>query len=1105
MLGSAGVAPRLDLTRLVVAALFACACGNKSATLSARTPELDTAELGASYVTPASWRYHPLERAQVNAREPLGEGRTLLVGARGERWIHDTKQDTLEAAASLAPEDLVAVLRNPEGGYWFIGKSGTNYEAREPLGPFVRSSAPFDRLVKVSGAKGTLLGVRSDRRLWRSSDGGATWALAGLEGASVVDVEMTSDGQALVLGLPERLWESRDGGATFTPLAVPPQGVLSLKRDPVSGEVRAVTPLGAKRYRPGEREPLAPLAAQAKSLKEPEPPRGPDAGALAEGRAVLFGVEYLEAELADAKALSWKLWRGKLGEPLEATELPEAQGCRALRLARFGNVASMACFRRGAEKATQPVEIYRSSLPGQKFERETFTPYASLAAFKFALGVDGKLIVSGVCPASAEAAGCAPNGVHYRRPARPASSKRTKKEKAAPEEKKPASEEKKSEEKEPEIKTGEPRFELAAAATPALSDSALALAFSVDGRVAYALGRSTKSGQFVLYVSKDGGVTFEPEELDLSGMRDLDYGDGTETLGVVSMVPAEDASVAVVLSRYRSRILVVTDESGRVLSVARPPASFALMAAAGARALVIDRERQQVLESLDGGATWEAVGRLPIDLCAGDSQCDVPVLCAPEGCVIGHELTRIGWGGQRDEDLGVLSPSDVTPKEALERRVRTPIECVLAPTPFKPLPGVRAIPEAEAAMLGKTAWFAIAEHRETASATVFRAGAGPRARVETSTLLTPVSGGEAYAFTLVNQIEGAAALRYRLPNGSTRRITNVEVAWQNLFEDRVTTARLSDAGAFLAGDVDRVDNRYYSARLDLISITVGGLYLRVHATPRDRQTTYFFDGQRVVELPPIPWPESVRNKGRAEMARVGEHHLGVWLYGNGSAVVRASRHGANWTFDAGVTGLANPTAFRLMQSRDITYVNGGVALSVELDDTSGRGGVAHAYRLRAEGDVLEPPVAVPTQSDLGSLPEPCSETERAQTPRVVASYLPGTRHPILVSDAVDAPRTLLTGRAVLHGTPERPCVAAFDAEPVFFDGGTTPNEGAIFLPGDPEHAWLFRVTAAEQVEYRPMSCRFSPTAEVPAEVFRMPGTSAPRGSTGFATPRPAGE
>jgi hypothetical protein len=423
---------------------------------------------------------------------------------------------------------------------------------------------------------------------------------------------------------------------------------------------------------------------------------------------------------------------------------------------------------------------------------------------------------------------------------------------------------------------------------------------------------------------------------------------------------------------------------------------------------------------------------------------------------------------------------------------------------------VRELPRADAAAIGKSAWFAPAQNLATASASVFRGISGPKPRVESTTLLPAVPKGEAYAFTLVSQIEGAAAIRYPLPSGGERRISGVELAWQNLFEGRVTEARLRDAGVYLNGDIAHVSGRYYSAQTDLISIAEGGLYVRVHATPKDQQTTYFVDGSTVTELPPISWPESARSQGRIEMAHVGNQHLGLLLLGDGAALVRASRKGGAWGFEAGVTGLANPAAFRLLQDRSITYLDGRAALAVELDDVSGRGGTAQLFGLRAEGDVLDAPIAVPTQSDVGRDPEPCGATERTASARIVTSFLPGTRHPVLITDAVDAPRVMVTGAAVLHGTPARPCVAAFDAEPVAFDTGNALPESALVLLDDLEHAWLFRINRGiggegEQVEYRNMSCRFSPTAEVPAELFRMPGTTAPRQHGGRQEPRKTGE
>src|SRR5882724_1825999 len=110
---------------------------------------LSSAPLSATYASPASWRYHPPKQAPVQAEHRLGDGRMLLAGKRGERWLLDPRTHALAAGANLAPEDLIAVL-DADDGYWFVGQSGTSYEAHDPLGKFLRSSAPLEPLARVS-------------------------------------------------------------------------------------------------------------------------------------------------------------------------------------------------------------------------------------------------------------------------------------------------------------------------------------------------------------------------------------------------------------------------------------------------------------------------------------------------------------------------------------------------------------------------------------------------------------------------------------------------------------------------------------------------------------------------------------------------------------------------------------------------------------------------------------------------------------------------------------------------------------------------------------------------------------------------------------------
>jgi hypothetical protein len=128
-------------------------------------------------------------------------------------------------------------------------------------------------------------------------------------------------------------------------------------------------------------------------------------------------------------------------------------------------------------------------------------------------------------------------------------------------------------------------------------------------------------------------------------------------------------------------------------------------------------------------------------------------------------------------------------------------------------------------------------------------------------------------------------------------------------------------------------------------------------------------------------------------------------------------------------------------------------------------------------------VPVPTQLDLPSLPPACGDAERQATARVVAPYMSGTRHPVLVS-AGSMAWTLLSSRAVLHGTPSRPCVLGWDAQEV----GRQSQEVSALIAGDMRSGWLFRVTDGGGLQHRPLRCQPSPDEPLPDTLWREPGT-----------------
>jgi hypothetical protein len=1007
------------------------------------------------------------------ARVELPDGRFLLAGRRGERWVYDAKDRELEAAVPAA-EDLVAILGDRADGRVFIGRSGTSYHARLPLGSFVDVAAPFDPLARVSGAAEVVLGVGRDRKLSRSADRGRTWNVVGPPGVSFVDVVVDDAGHALALASPEALWQSNDAGLSFEPVEQAARGILGLSRDPGGAFLRVLGVLETRRFIPGSPphfEPDTPALTDARP-QGARAPLGADAGALAEGRAALSGDTYAEARWSDEATRRYQLLRGPLGGPFEARAFNEIEGCRAVRLAGFERFYYLVCFR-AAVALSQPIELYASDDQARSFTRVAPDIYAKLADFRMAVGAGGALVVSGACSPSTEGPGCAPAGILHRRATTPAPGKA-----AAP------------------LAGAKPRpaFELGVSAAPSLVASAQDVTFDAKGRSVYAVGLSAKAGGLALFVSPDAGKNFEVREFGdgASESGENDEGGGTLSAG-------RDGTISLVLTpRRAAAALVVFDKDGHVLRSAAPP-ERALLGAAGLSVFAVGLEGGGVWESRDGGASWEGAGRLPVALCPGDSSCDVPLRCSSAGCVVGDELTRLGWGVSEDAEIESAAPVDAD-DSGFERRLRTPLACTLANGPWTALHGVRDLPAAEETALGDTAWFALAEDYTAASATVYHALGGPKPKVTAVPLLRPVPRPSDYALAVVAQVEGAAALRYRVADAraANARLTQVEVAWDNLFEGRVMHARLADGGAYAPGDFERSAGLAQLARPDLVSIAEHGLYLRLHARGRERQPTLFLDGKSVVTLPPIAWPSSIPRGGHTEMAHVGAAHMGLALLQSGAAMVRARPSGSEWSFDAASIGLPDPDAFGMGQSVRITYLNGEVALHVELVDLKGRSSEAHVFPLRAEGPPALAPIAAPVALDLPARPSACSTVARRSTTRVVASRFPGAHHPVVVTDAIEPPRALLSGEAVLYGSPEQACVAAFELNPpstAAAEAGIT--ERGIVLLDDLEHAWLLRKVrdaASERVriEYRTMSCRFEPNLEVPEEILRSPEALAPK-------------
>ncbi len=1031
-------------------------------------------------MTPAVWRYHPPQPARVNAELELPSGERVLAGRRGERWLASKATGALTAASALAPEDLVGILKVPSGGFIFVGASGVSYEAPSPIAPFSRSSAPLEPLSSVTSSGTAILGIRRDRGLLRSEDAGATWKAVGPSGPKFVSVLLGEGGRGLALAVPEALYETRDGGQSFTPLKAHSVGAFGLERLPDRG-YGVVSSLGMFRYSPGVEPPLESLKnVAAGPLLDLKAPRGPDALALNEGRAATTAGSYFELGMRDKAA--WQLTSGPLAGPLFSRDMPELTPCRAVRLAAFERSLRVACFRGGADVATQPIELWASDDAGHTFHTEGATLDGNLISFRMALGADGTLLLAGVCASYSAGAGCAPQGIARRGRALAKASGSLPKAGGR-------------------VPAGHGQaFEQNAAATPSLADTALSLAFSLDGRVAYAVGRRTKGGVLAIFVSRDGGRSFEAQDLSLP------TGDGSEGeerwesnvsgVHIDALVPAEDGSVGLAVSRYRSRVWLVLDETGHVLSVARAPDPRGQLGVAGSRALAVSPATNDVWESLDGGSTFQSLGRLPIDLCVNDSNCEVQVACTPSGCAIGTDISRLGWGGQGEDEAWLQPALASAPVDYSVPRLKTPIACTLDTSAWQGLEGVSEFPTAFQAAIGKAAWFASGVDVARGSAWAFVASAGGKPRVEREVLLPPSERGRAYAVSVSDQVEGVAALRYLVPDSSgNTHLTGTELGWINLFESRTRRVSIGDGGAYAPGDFARGARGQQEADPALLSIAEGGIYLRLHHAPADNQPTLFFDGQRVDSVPVVSWPTVAVRGTHSEMAHVDGEHVPLLLVGRGSGVVRASLHDGKYELEAFADGALDPARFGLTQSSNIAYSGLRAGQVIETFDSASARADAKLFLFRARGDVLDAPIDVPTQLSIPEKVERCSTAVETSTPRIVAAPYPGTRHPVIVSDGGDAPQAFLTSYAVMHGTPTAPCVSTFDGEPVAPDGVAVPTTRVLLPLGDLAHSYLFRATTQGtdvRLEYHLISCKLDPAADVPQELYRAPGTLVPR-------------
>jgi hypothetical protein len=1030
-------------------------CGSPGRKFPARPSLLEpTRAPVASAASDLEWRYHPRKAAQLEREYDLGAGKRLYVGAAGERWLLDEKIGRAKPAPMLAPETLIGALTPARAPWVFVGRSGTTYDSDSPIGAFSSSSAPLVDLVRVDSSKSAILGVSRQGKLLLSEDAGLGWHEVGPAGKQFADVLLTTP-YGLALEVPERLWLSEDGGRSWRALDQPAFGARGLQRDEEVGPV-AVSLLGIQAVSLAAAPVVSALGRALRPL-EPAlarpPMAGPSARALGRGRAFVSGGRYHELVLgAKPETLA-----GPFAGELDRRAAPQFAACSEARVAGFERWVYVACTRERSGAARQ-FEFFRSEDGGQSFEREGYVARGDPELIRLAVGQGGVLLGTGFCAPSESVAGCRAQGISKRG--------------------------------EPEGDAGDAPS-LAPVAAPALEEHARGLVFSSDGRIAYAVGARTKSDSLFAFVSTDLTRGFVA--------RPLVTLDGSEWRGpseVVELVASDEGQVSLVLAQASgAQRLLVLDASARMLSLNAPPVDAATIGAYGNRALAISPDG--IWESLNGGAEWESLGRLPRSICAAASgRCSIPVRCQAEGCTLGDSLSRLGWRGHEPPSSMLPAPSGRG--NAAGRRSLGPAwSCELSSTEWAELRGVDQLPDASRASLGKAAWFALATDETTASAGLWiaenhRSRLDRNLTIRYSELLGPAARASDVAFHAAHQVEGAAALRYRIPTAAPgAALTDIEVAWDNLLDGQHARGVVANAGGALPGDFVKGEGVARRAQPDLLSIARGGIFARVHRQPQQDQPSYFLDGSSVQQVPALRWPFTPPKEAVLEMARIGGESVQLAFVDQGATVVRARRRHDTWQLDAMTIGYFEASSFAIEQHRFMSYARGhaGIQLTTRREDGTADG---QLFLLQAEGPVLAPPLAVPTQRDLGESPRACTQRERADTPRTVAPFQPGRRRPLVVHDAVEPVRVFLTDDAVLHGTPDNPCADVFDADLVRSSSasGNARERALLSLEGP---SWLFRAAPDNsrrdaRVEYRSMTCRPDAAAELPPDIYDMPGT-----------------
>jgi hypothetical protein len=965
------------------------------------------------------WVYHPGSVQAADGVE-LTDGDWLLVGPQGERWIAHREDGRLvaDAVAELAPVGLRHVAKKRDGGFRFLGENGEVFDARAADAPLNLVTAPPRPLQAFAGRGAALVGADALGALMRFD--GARWVEVSVD----APVFQLVEGRAGFLGLsyPERLLVGDEGGVHWRALDVPPFGAFELmeRRD---GGVDIAAVSGPHRWSAdGRLEPNSKMdgvATEGWRFVTPRP--GPSATALADGRASLVHSGFTELLWREEGAEpTYTLREGQLGQRLVERTLtsPLRHACRPHRFAAHDRHFALAC-REGAR-----LSLLVSYDRGRAWHSSPPLALEPDGEVEVAVGRSGAVLILGEVPCGRDRC---PELLRWA----------------------PGSKELE-------------RIRSNVWAPREVGDRyGLVVGWLDWSGPRPTLVASTAKQGLQPFVSDDDGRTFRALPLQGRSERGESFlRDFTDPAvpGARRVREAADGSLALALDGRNGRGARLLAD-GTVASVidARRHGEVVAVAGRGLRWLVALRAGTGAIElwqSLDGGASLEWLPH-PIPLRALREEA-IPLECSDAGCLVGSELVRVGWG---TEPRPSVPPSDTATGVAPERKSRTSIVCRANPSDTIRLHNVEegALPTAEDAFRGRTSWSVLVREPDGASAVVSatreRSQDWTRLRRE---LLFPPRGPSRTAERIDAQAEGWIGVRAQ---GAKEGGIRYDVAWVDRFVER--RARGTIRSPDDRPDVFGAGPRPFLHGVDA-SITAHGAALRV-AGGRE---VYAFD-ERGHATGPVsfePWSDVALD--RVESLVDDGQPNAVAIHGDGGSLARTVSLASAAPGERLDVAIAPPSGSR----REVTThwsrtgERAGIVVHLLLRDRSR--GVGYFAPVRLEGGAPRP-IAVPTQHELLEPYRECTNQDVESTPRVIAPFLVGTRHPVTIEGHGEP---LMTAEAILHGTHDSPCLLGWTAE------ASRPGGVRVFLPAALGPSWLLRASRNERlgVEAVPMQCAFAP-------------------------------